>query len=76
MDPSGKVTGTFSCVHETAINVPSTVFKSSTSTQANGPAPRYLYRKLSGELYISLSWDRSHAHFSGMRTVVDFRLVG
>ncbi|KIP09113.1 hypothetical protein PHLGIDRAFT_18730 [Phlebiopsis gigantea 11061_1 CR5-6] len=33
-------------------------------------------KRMAGELKVSILWDRSHKYFPGLRTVVQFRLVG
>ena len=33
-------------------------------------------KRMAGELKVSILWDRSHKYFPGLRTVVQFKLVG
>ncbi|KAI0085011.1 hypothetical protein BDY19DRAFT_967589, partial [Irpex rosettiformis] len=72
IDPAGIVTSTYSCVHEAIVKFPPGMFTPADTTHSPLPA---LLRTLSGELSISVSWDRSHLCFPGMRTVVGFCLV-
>lgn len=55
--------------------------RSSTPTPAQ-PSPKpadpvgATMKRMSGELDVSVLWDRSHKYFPGMRTIIQFRLVG
>lgn len=81
VDPSGMIDGAFSCTHEVLIPLPEeptppTEVPVEATEGKSIPQPQALLRRMAGELNISLSWDRSHLYFPGMRTAVRFCLVG
>ncbi|KAI0338203.1 hypothetical protein BDW22DRAFT_798403 [Trametopsis cervina] len=81
VDPSGMIDGAFSCTHEVLIPLPEeptapTEVPLEATEGKSIPQPQALLRRMAGELNISLSWDRSHLYFPGMRTAVRFCLVG
>ena len=48
-------------------------------TEEDGDVPtnfEVVAKRMAGELRVSVLWDRSHKYFPGLRTVVQFKLVG